>query len=234
MNQPKEEMNSTNHTNPSVVKQAPLWSLAMLIIIVFLIQMGALAVMRKTAPEGNLLKLAVILQQLVSILLPVCLLLVIMRLPLRGSLGLHPARWWKTLVAVVVGFVLIYMINMSLPQIIKPTQQFTSRTGSIVLYRNAPEFILTFLTISIVAPLADELFFRGILLQGLLIRYGPIIAILGTGIITALFHKLEPFKLVHSFLMGAIFASSVVWTGSVYTGFILHCLHNSLALIPQG
>ena len=149
-------------------------------------------------------------------------------------LGFYSAHWWKEIVAVVVGFFMIYAVKMFLPQVIRPTQQFTGRTDSIVLYRNPPKFILTLLATSIMAPLADELFFRSILLRGLLMRYGTIIAVFGTSIIMALFHKLEPFKLAHSFLMGVIFVSSVVWTGSVYTSFSLHSLHNSLALIPQG
>lgn len=67
-----------------------------------------------------------------------------------------------------------------------------------------------------------------------MMRYGKIAAIVATALLTALFYTLEPFKLTHSFIMGAIFATSVVWTNSVYMSILLHSLHNTLALLPQG
>jgi membrane protease YdiL (CAAX protease family) len=92
--------------------------------------------------------------------------------------------------------------------------------------------LLTIVTISVVAPLADELFFRGVVLRSLMPRIGSPGAILITAAVTAVFHKIEPFKLTHSFIMGVIFAAAVVWTRSVYTSLILHGIHNSLSLLP--
>ena len=97
---------------------------------------------------------------------------------------------------------------------------------------NIPEFLLMLLLIAIVAPMADEFFFRGLLLQDLKGRWGKIAAIVITAALTALFHTLAPFKLIHAFTMGIIFASLVVWTRSIYTSLILHCFNNLLSLIP--
>jgi membrane protease YdiL (CAAX protease family) len=129
--------------------------------------------------------------------------------------------------------VLIYAVNSLLPRLIPPTPVYTGTTSSILQYDNAWDFLLVVSAISIVAPLADELFFRGILLRGFMAKYGSVAAILIVGVLTALFHTLEPFKLVHSFLMGVLFASAVVWTNSVWTSLILHSLHNSLSLLSS-
>ncbi len=219
--------------NPIEKKTASLFSLIILVMIVFLLQSGMSSVTKNLAVEGNLLKLLVIAKQLVCIFIPVALTVVILRLPIRDTLGLYAPRWGRAVIAVIVGFILIYAINLLLPMILRPTQQLTQSTASIVTYSNIFEFLFTLLTISFVAPVVDETFFRGILLQGLRQKYGAIVAILVTALLTALFHKPEPFKLTHAFLMGVIFASSVVWTNSVYTSIILHGIHNSLALIPQ-
>jgi membrane protease YdiL (CAAX protease family) len=103
-------------------------------------------------------------------------------------------------------------------------------TNSIVAYDDVWGLLLTLFTISVAAPLADELFFRGILLQTWRVKYGKLVAVVAVGILTALFHSVEPFKLTHSFIMSTLFASSVLWTGSVWTSIILHGLHNALSL----
>lgn len=202
-----------------------------LIVAVYLLQQGMMGLRGYLAPVGNAFKWMVIANQVLSIFLPVLLFIIVLHLPWKDALGLHRPPLIKTLVAVVGGFFLIYAINSILPRLIPPTPVYTGTTSSIIDYSNAWEFLLVVLTISIVAPLADEFLFRGILLRGFVAKYGKVVAILVVGVLTALFHTLEPFKLVHSFLMSVLFASSVVWTGSLWTSIILHSLHNSLSLL---
>ncbi len=207
---------------------------ALLVVIVWLLQFLMNEGMELLSPEQNLLKIAVILRLSITFLLPVIVFLKYYQLRPSESLGLNRPPWVKTTLAVVLGIVLIMAVSIMLPQIIPPSQELMQTSGSITAYTNLPEFLLAFLTAVVFASVADELFFRGIVLQYLLKRYGKILAIVLTALLTALFHTLEPFKLVHAFLMGVIFAASVIWTRSVYTSIILHGLHNALALIPQG
>ena len=209
-------------------------AIALLVVIVWLLQFLLNEAIESISPERNLLKISVILRLSITFLLPVIVFLKYYQLRPSESLGLNRPPWGKTTLAVVIGIVLIMAISIILPQIIPPSRDLMQTSGSITAYTNLPEFLLAFLTAVIVASVADELFFRGIVLQYLLKRYGKILAIVLTALLTALFHTLEPFKLVHAFLMGVIFASSVIWTRRVYTSIILHGLHNALALIPQG
>lgn len=207
--------------------------LCILIALVYALQVGVLRLMKLWGPEGNWLKLAIIAQQTLCILLPVIVFILIRRLPARHALGAYEPIWWRMVIAVVAGFFLMIIINLTLPRLIPPSQAYAESGASIVAYDSLPGLLLTILAISIVAPLADELFFRGIILRGLMARCGTLGAILIVAALTALFHKLEPLKLTHSFIMGMIFAASVVWTRSVYTSLILHAVHNSLSLLPQ-
>jgi membrane protease YdiL (CAAX protease family) len=202
-----------------------------LIVVVFLLQQVMTGLRHYLSPEGSLLKWMVIANQVVSILLPVLSFIAIFRLPGRDALGLYKPPLVKTLIAVAGGFVLIYAVNAVLPRLMPPTQAYTDTSSSIVAYGSVWELLLVVLTISIVAPLADELFFRGLVLRSFMTRYGKVLAVLMVGVLTALFHTLEPFKLLHSFLMGVLFASAVVWTRSLWTSIILHSLHNSLSLL---
>lgn len=202
-----------------------------LIVVVFLLQQVMTGLREYLSPEGSLLKCMVIANQLVSILLPVLSFITVFRLPGRDALGLYKPPLLKTLIAVAGGFVLIYAVNSVLPRLVPPTQVYTDTSSSIVAYGSVWELLLVVLTISIVAPLADELFFRGLVLRSFMTRYGKVLAVLMVGFLTALFHTLEPFKLLHSFLMGVLFASAVVWTRSLWTSVVLHSLHNSLSLL---
>lgn len=217
---------------PDQRRKVPLLALIGLIVVVYLLQQLMLGARQALAPEGNWLKWIVLANQIISILLPVLTFVWFNRLPWKETLGLHRPPLLKTSIAVFGGIVLIYGINVVLPRIIPPTPVYSNMAGSIVSYNNVPEFLLVLLTIAVAAPFADELFFRGLLLHSLKQRYGRIIAIIAVGVLTALFHTFEPFKLTHAFIMAVIFSSAVVWTGSVWTSIILHALHNCLSLFP--
>ena len=231
---PHIHTDSTEHAVETVrMNHISLLAMIILVCVVFFLQRRMNEIMGWFILEGNMLKLMVIARLVVSILLPVLLLLTILRIPVRHALGLYSPTWIKTSLAVLIGFILIFAVNMVLPLIVQPSQKLAEESSSIVVYRNLTEFFLSLLTVSIFASVVDELFFRGVLLRSIMMRYGKIVAIVVTAMLTALFHTFEPFKLLHAFIMGLIFATSVIWTNSVYTSIILHSLHNSLALIPQ-
>lgn len=215
-------------------EQPSVFSLGLLVVVVFILQTGLRACNDWLAPSGNLLKLWVIFHQLGVILLPVIVFLLILGVPLRPALGLGAPSWKRFAAAVPLGFVAIFAVLTLLPRILSPSEELQQAGSSIVAHTNLPEFLLAFVAVVVAASVADELFFRGLLLHGLSRRYGILAAILATALLTAVFHTLEPFKLVHSFLMAAIFAGAVAWTRSTWTSILLHGLHNFLGLIQGG
>jgi membrane protease YdiL (CAAX protease family) len=78
-----------------------------------------------------------------------------------------------------------------------------------------------------IAPVTEELFFRGFLFKGLREKYGWVNALMFSSIIFALFHG-QVATLLPTFLLGALFAYLYQRTGSVYPGMILHFAVNSL------
>lgn len=91
-----------------------------------------------------------------------------------------------------------------------------------------------FAAITLVAPLTEELFFRGWMLRGFLRNYSSRNAILFTAIIFAVFH-LNPWQGAVAFPLGLGLGWLVLRTGSLVPGMIVHFLYNlstSYLIVP--
>ncbi|MES2595140.1 MAG: type II CAAX endopeptidase family protein [Verrucomicrobiota bacterium] len=84
---------------------------------------------------------------------------------------------------------------------------------------------LNVLCLVILAPLAEELFFRGWMLRGFAAHYSKNKAIWFTAIIFGLFH-LNPWQFVVAVPIGVIFASLTLKTGSLLPGLVGHFIVN--------
>ena len=83
---------------------------------------------------------------------------------------------------------------------------------------------------AVVAPLAEEVFFRGYLYAGLRARYGKLAGALGSSVLFAIVH-LSPGVLVPILVMGIIFALLYERTGSIWPCIALHSAVNGAAFM---
>ena len=91
-------------------------------------------------------------------------------------------------------------------------------------------FPLTFLAAAVLAPVAEEIFFRGFLYGGLRRRIGVIGAMIASTLFfTALHFSIDVF--IPLFFLGLFLAWLYEKTGSLYPGILLHASNNALALI---
>jgi len=89
--------------------------------------------------------------------------------------------------------------------------------------------VLAFLAVSVGAPLAEELLFRGLLFRLARRRWG----VLGGVVITALFFGVahwEPWSLFGLVGLGALLALLYHWTGSLLAPMAAHGVHNAISL----
>jgi len=84
--------------------------------------------------------------------------------------------------------------------------------------------------IVIVAPVTEELLFRGIILRGLLSRHRPAVAVVLAALLFALLH-VNPWQFVSTFFLGAAFGWFYLRSGSVALCVIAHAIHNALFLV---
>ena len=87
-------------------------------------------------------------------------------------------------------------------------------------------------TVALVAPIVEELLFRGVILDGLLKNYSPTKAILWSAVIFGVAH-LNPYQFISAFIIG-ILMGWVYWrTGSLLLCIIIHFINNSFAFVPS-
>ncbi|HEY7333028.1 MAG TPA: type II CAAX endopeptidase family protein [Candidatus Limnocylindria bacterium] len=94
---------------------------------------------------------------------------------------------------------------------------------------NADPVILVF-AIVVVAPIAEELFFRGVVLNAWLREYGPRVAILGSGLLFAMIHA-SLFLFLPIAALGIALALLYRATGSLPATIALHAGFNGITVL---
>ena len=90
--------------------------------------------------------------------------------------------------------------------------------------------LASFIAVSIIAPFAEEIVFRGFIYGGLRARFGVTLAtISSTLFFTALHFSIEQF--IPIFVLGLFLAWLYEKTGSLYPGIILHATNNGVSLL---
>ena len=94
-----------------------------------------------------------------------------------------------------------------------------------------PSNILLKIIVAVVlAPVIEELFFRGMMLNKFVIKYGRIKGVVFTAI---LFTTGHPFSFFSAFLMSILCSIAYLKTGKIYVPIILHSFGNLLALMNE-
>ena len=88
--------------------------------------------------------------------------------------------------------------------------------------------LASFVALVIVAPLTEEIFFRGVVLSGFLKRYSPAAAIVLSAILFSIIH-LNLYQMIGAFGIGLIFAWMRIVSGSLWPSIYLHALTNGTA-----
>ena len=90
-------------------------------------------------------------------------------------------------------------------------------------------FAFVFVVGAIIAPIVEEMVFRGLLYQWLRKHTNIVIAIILSGAIFAAAH-VYPVVLLPLFVIGVVFAAVFEWTKSLWITILLHFFQNALAI----
>ena len=140
------------------------------------------------------------------------------------SFGEVPSKTiWLSIPLIVAGMFFINLCSefLGLPDLMQDTFLAMSRN------------IFGIISITIMAPLVEELLFRGAI-QGYMLRKGikPLHAILITSAIFGIIH-MNPIQIPFAFAIGMIFGWLYYRTGSVVPGIIGHFINNSIACLQM-
>lgn len=91
-------------------------------------------------------------------------------------------------------------------------------------------YILFFINICILAPIYEELLFRGILLRRFTLRWSPQKSIIISSIIFGIIH-LNPINVVFAFALGCVLGYAYLKTKNIFVPMLLHSFSNFLAFL---
>ena len=144
----------------------------------------------------------------------------------RRSLG---NRIVLILLSVTLGF-------LSLAAFLLPTVWFdtllsmTGYEGVGIEFSGIADMIFGAVIIVLIAPIVEELIFRGALLSGLSRSHGVLKAVLMTAFAFMLSH-MNPSQTLYQFLLGAVCGFAVAYTRTLVAGIVVHASSNLAALL---
>ena len=126
-------------------------------------------------------------------------------------------------VSVVFVFSAMYVLNLLIEQAGIPN---TMEATFLAMSRNP----FGILSITLLAPVLEELLFRGAIQSELQLKYKPWIAILISSLLFGVVH-LNPAQIPFAFMLGMMFGWLYYRTGSLLPGIVGHVLNNSIATV---
>ena len=91
---------------------------------------------------------------------------------------------------------------------------------------NAADYVLEFFALCVMAPLAEEFVFRGVMAGGLA-RYGKAFAMAASAFLFGVGHG-EPANMVYAFVFGLLLAYVFLETGDIRLPMLLHAANNAV------
>jgi membrane protease YdiL (CAAX protease family) len=88
------------------------------------------------------------------------------------------------------------------------------------------------LKVVIIAPIIEELIFRGVIMHGLMRNYSKFTAVFVSALMFALFH-LNPWQFPATFVLGLVLGILMLRTRNIYLCIIGHAINNGLVLISM-
>ncbi|MCX6049256.1 MAG: type II CAAX endopeptidase family protein [Chloroflexi bacterium] len=151
------------------------------------------------------------------------------------QVGLRPFAWWWVPLAPILTFAQflgMFVINTQL--VLRFTgkafenPQIENITGGMRL--TPTDLVLLLLLVAVVAPIAEELLFRGLVYPVLRRSWGVTFAIILSALLFGLAHVI-PVLIPGLFFVGLILAWVRERSGSVIPGMLIHALQNGIIII---
>lgn len=156
--------------------------------------------------------------------------------PIRTTMS--KGRWAKylsitacfQLVTVVFTTILLTIIYLVFEEHIRELFSFFPMIDLEEVRPSPLVYVLFFINICILAPIYEEMLFRGILLRRFTLRWSPQKSIIISSIIFGIIH-LNPINIVFAFALGCVLGYAYLKTKNIVIPMLLHSFNNFLAYI---
>jgi membrane protease YdiL (CAAX protease family) len=214
-----------------------LWGIvvALGVVVGLIVVVGAVAVaFDLDADDNTILGVSLVAQAIANV---VILGIVLLRLRCRGG-GLHDfgfrpldwgRAWWVVVAFVIASFLTIALFDVLVDAIgldeLRPEGNLDEDIKDSVVV-----FLLSAVFAIVVAPISEEMFFRGLLFGGFFRDFGLVVALLFSGVLFGLVHGqvtlLVPFSII-----GCYLALAYAYTRSLWGSIACHLTFNALGII---
>lgn len=150
------------------------------------------------------------------------------------ALGIRSAPIWTILITpvlLVIELAGMFSINQAIAQF--QGEQFVNPQVDALSGGKAfdiPHVLLLLLLIAVMAPIAEELFFRGMIYPLIRNSWGRVAAIILSALIFSFFHFI-PILIPALFFIGLILALLREWSNSIIPCIILHMMQNGVVVL---
>lgn len=123
---------------------------------------------------------------------------------------------------------LIGEVNIALAKVLPPPAWFNELFSKI--FENDFGIYGAILKVVVIAPIIEELIFRGAIMHGLMRNYSRFTAIFVSALMFALFH-LNPWQLPATFVLGLLLGIIMVRTRNIFLCILGHAINNGLVMV---
>lgn len=142
------------------------------------------------------------------------------------ELGFYKFKWED--LALGIGLLLLVYFISIINNVVMMFLGVVTQAETIFDVLNEIDSLAVFILAStVVAPIFEEIFFRGFLFKGFRQKYGWKIALVVSSLIFSLFHG-QIATLIPTFLLGSLFAYIYHRTESIFPSIIMHFMVNSV------
>lgn len=123
---------------------------------------------------------------------------------------------------------LVGILNIKVDEILPPPPWFWELFEKI--FENRFGFWGALMKVVILAPIIEEVLFRGIIMHGLMKNYRSWYAVLLSGVLFSVFH-LNPWQMTYTFFLGLLLGWIMVRTKSLPLAILVHAINNLIVLL---
>lgn len=147
---------------------------------------------------------------------------------------LFPLKFFNGLILIPIVFFLwaaqnlIGEVNIALDKALPPPPWFWELFNKI--FESDYGIYGAVLKVAIIAPIVEELIFRGVIMHGLMRNYSKFTAVFVSALMFALFH-LNPWQFPATFILGLLLGILMVRTRNILLCILGHSINNGLVLL---
>ncbi|MCL2609354.1 MAG: CPBP family intramembrane metalloprotease [Treponema sp.] len=135
---------------------------------------------------------------------------------------------WVTVTILTIGLIIVLSALGNLLNLVLPMPEWLIQIFESMMVEQP--LVISILNVGVLAAFTEELFFRGLILDGLNKNYSKRKAIIVSALLFGLIH-LNPWQFLSAFIIGLFLAWICIETGSIWLCIFIHFLNNTLITV---